>query len=61
LKEVQIEKVFPNSKTKDHLTEHRLTECHLTESTFDRNAVLPKVHYTEKSLLAENKIYQKVV
>jgi hypothetical protein len=39
---------------KHHLTEHRLIECHLTESSFNRitiepNAVLPKVHFTERS------------
>jgi hypothetical protein len=26
-------------RPKDHLTEHRLTECHLIESSFDRIAV----------------------
>jgi hypothetical protein len=39
---------------KHHLTEHRLTDCHLTESSFDRiavrlNAVWPKFHLTERS------------
>jgi hypothetical protein len=44
---------------KSRLTERHLAEHYFTERPFDRNTIWPKVHFTEKSHLAETKLIKR--
>jgi hypothetical protein len=47
-------------RLKHHLTEYRLTECHLTESTFDRKKSFGRKQNLPKGRLTEN-IWKMVI